>query len=388
MGGGGQQSGDVARNAVFRLLGAAFLSWLLSTTFFVGNVLALISVLVVRPIRRGWHDHFLDAMASVGWGTIVDYAEHIGRLAPVITGDLAALAHPDHPFHKGNKIVVANHSTAGDPLALFVLGHRLRRIGNMRFMVKGVLFLFPVLGLAAYFLDFIFLRRKWNQDQVSIRRMFHSMVESTTHKRHFWICLFPEGTRLTPDKLRESQAFAAAKQLPQLRHVLIPRVKGLQMTLELLRHNVDALIDVTIAYSVRKHPASSPSDRACAEDAGHLANLGEIRPGLGDLLLYRSAERDWPVHMHVRVIPIADIFADGDSEKGISEWIIKLYQEKDALLEHFNTHGCFPGPPNDLPPSSCGRMAMGFAAYSLVASVGAGMLAFGMMAAASFMDRI
>ena len=347
----------VVHDAFFCGLGLLFVAWLWATTFFVGNVLALVLLLAVRPLNQVWHETFLDEMARIGWGTIVDFVEHVGRLLPVFTGDLEALSAPEHPHHRGNKIVISNHATAGDPLALFVVGHRLGRIGNMRFLVKKVLLWFPVLGLAAYFLDFVFLTRDWTKDQMSIRRIFRKMLEGT-RKRRFWLCLFPEGTRITPNKLREAQEYAAARNLPVPERVLIPRVKGLKAALDGLRAHADSVLDVTIAYSVRKGDSAGPQAVAqpkaantasatnptpagthdgapvghhagagqgtcdaangrsgreslsSAAGGGHLANGAPIRPSIGDLLLLRCPLRSWPVHIHVRLIPISDIPSD------------------------------------------------------------------------------
>ena len=199
-------------------------------------------------------------------------------------------------------LISGNHSTKGDPLALFLVGHRLNRIGNMRFMVKKVLLLFPVLGLAAYFLDFVFLSRTWTKDESAIRRVFRSMLEGT-RKRLFWICLFPEGTRITPQKQRESQEYASSKGLPVLKHVLIPRVKGLQSTLVGLRSDVDAVLDVTIAYSIKRGETVNVG----SSGNGHLSNKMSIRPDMFDFMLHRSSVRSWPIHIHVRIIPMSDI---------------------------------------------------------------------------------
>jgi 1-acyl-sn-glycerol-3-phosphate acyltransferase len=319
--GWGKDGGSIISDAFFCCLGLVFLAWVLATTLFVGNVLALFSVLFIWPINRAWHDGFLDEMAGVGWGSIVDYIEHVGRLSPVITGELEALGAPDHPFHKGNKIVLSNHATAGDPLALFVVGHRLRRIGSMRFMVKKVLLLFPILGLAAYFLNFVFLSRTWTKDEGAIRKVFRSMIEGARKRsKIFWICLFPEGTRLTPAKLQKSQEYAASKNLPHLKHLLIPRIKGLQATLVGLRQDVDAVLDLTIAYSVRQgqmpvQGGEGGGEVAAAAGAGgtvsgHLANHFKIRPSMGDLILRRSAACSWPVHIHVRILPVSQIPED------------------------------------------------------------------------------
>ena len=108
--GWGRDGGNMLRDAVFYGVGTAYLVWLWVTTLFVGNVLAFLSFLFIRPLHQVWHESFLDEMAKYGWGTIIDYIEHVGRLTPVFTGDLEALGAVDHPFHKGNKIVIGSFS--------------------------------------------------------------------------------------------------------------------------------------------------------------------------------------------------------------------------------------------------------------------------------------
>lgn len=41
----------------------------------------------------------------------------------------------------------------------------------------------------------------------------------------FWLTIFVEGTRITPDKLLAAQEFAILKGLPVPKNVLIPRTK-------------------------------------------------------------------------------------------------------------------------------------------------------------------
>ena len=41
-----------------------------------------------------------------------------------------------------------------------------------------------------------------------------------------WLCLFAEGTRLTPQKLEASQEYSRKNGLPVLQHHLQPRTRG------------------------------------------------------------------------------------------------------------------------------------------------------------------
>ncbi|KAK8630327.1 hypothetical protein V6N13_079125 [Hibiscus sabdariffa] len=63
----------------------------------------------------------------------------------------------------------------------------------------------------------------------------------------FWLIIFVEGTRLSPDKLLEAQAFASSKGYPIPKNVLIPKTKGIVTAVQNLRSFVPAIYDVTIA---------------------------------------------------------------------------------------------------------------------------------------------
>ena len=61
--------------------------------------------------------------------------------------------------------------------------------------------------------------------------------------------VFPEGTRYCDKTLEKSRKFSADNGLPAYEHVLIPRLKALQLCVEELREACSAVYDVTIAYS-------------------------------------------------------------------------------------------------------------------------------------------
>lgn len=59
----------------------------------------------------------------------------------------------------------------------------------------------------------------------SMLRMQSSFQELEDFPMPFWLTMFVEGTRMTPDKLLDAQEFAASRGLPVPRNVLIPRTK-------------------------------------------------------------------------------------------------------------------------------------------------------------------
>ncbi len=124
---------------------------------------------------------------------------------------------------------------------------------------------------------------------------------------------------MTPEKLRESQAWADAHKLPRLEHVLTPRVKGFQSTMQAVRDRlVDVVYDVTIGYN------------------------GEI-PSLWALA---GAAANADVHVHVVRFPVASLPRD---DAGLAAWAQARFLEKERLLAHLRAHGRFPAPQIDEP---------------------------------------
>ena len=108
-------------------------------------------------------------------------------------------------------------------------------------------------------------------------------------------------------KLERSRAFARKQNLPPLTHVMLPRTKGFEASLEGLGNLNQAVYVATIAYEV---PAPS-------------------LPGL-----FFRVER---VHVHTRR------FTEWPKTKEEqAAWIIERFREKDELLAGFKKTGAFP----------------------------------------------
>ena len=214
----------------FVAAGILFMVWLFLCTFFNGNILPILSILIVRPLSLSLHESLLCSIASLGWSTVIYYSILVGRFQPIFYGDLDKIS----TKYPGNKLLISNHVAMTDGVALFAVAHRIGRLGQLRFFAKKSLLFFPVLGLACYFHNFVFLARNWLKDERKIRGTFAGMMQW----RQFWMCLFPEGTRINAAKLRESQAFAKERGMLPLQHVLQPRVKGLCASLAALHGQV------------------------------------------------------------------------------------------------------------------------------------------------------
>ncbi|MCB9653883.1 MAG: acyltransferase [Deltaproteobacteria bacterium] len=235
------------------------------------------------------------------WGLWVVMAEVQNGIDVRFTGDA--------PRPRQNALVLPNHQSMADVLALMCLAWRCRRVGDMKWFVKDVVKWFPGFGWGMKFLDCLFVKRDWTRDRPGIERMF---AKFRAEQIPMFLVSFLEGTRRTPKKHRAAQAFAETRGLTPPEHVLIPRTKGFVATMIGLRDHIDAVYDVTIGYA-----PIVPTLVACF-------TLDVPR-----------------IDVHVRVFPIDMLPDDAD---GLDAWARQRFEEKDALLAAFARDGRFPGP--------------------------------------------
>ncbi|GKA76123.1 probable 1-acyl-sn-glycerol-3-phosphate acyltransferase 5 isoform X1 [Tanacetum coccineum] len=160
---------------------------------------------------------------------------------------------------------------------------------------------FAIFGWGFHVLEFISVERKWEVDEVMMRKM---LLNFTNPLDLLWLALFPEGTDFTEEKCLKSQKFAAENGLPIMKNVLLPKTRGFHTCLEILRESLDAVYDVTIAYKNR-----------CPT---FLDNVFGVEPS--------------EVHVHVRRIPLDDI---PSSYHECNSWLIHSFHLKDQLLSDF-----------------------------------------------------
>ncbi len=153
---------------------------------------------------------------------------------------------PDFPelsIHK-SYLLISNHQSWTDILILFkVFNHK---IPAVKFFIKKQLLWLPLVGLAAWFMDFPFMSRHTKeqiQKNPSLKRKdFESALKSCEkcRERPSTIINFSEGTRYTTEK--------HARQHSPFRHLLKPKAGGSALVLKALGNTIDKLIDVTIVY--------------------------------------------------------------------------------------------------------------------------------------------
>ena len=129
---------------------------------------------------------------------------------------------------KEHAVILMNHHYELDWLFGWMVADRQGILGNCRVYVKKVIKYVPVIGWAWCFSDTLFLARDWGKDQVVLDDCLGALMD---YPDPVWILLFPEGTRFTKDKYLASKKFAESRNLPVLKHHLVPRTKGFSYTI-------------------------------------------------------------------------------------------------------------------------------------------------------------
>jgi len=235
------------------------------------------------------------------WGLWVILSEHLNGIDVRFTGD---------PLPRGeNAVLICNHQSMTDVMALICLAWRCGRIGDLKWFAKDILKFVPGVGWGMWFIDCVFVKRNWMRDKSTIQQTFSKYID---HDIPLFLISFLEGTRKTDKKHAESQAFAQARGLYVPQETMVPRTKGFAATIEGLRPHIDAVYDITIGYP-GAHP---PSLLAC---------------------FGARVER---VEMHLQRHSIDTIPKEADT---LNVWVHTRFYEKDQRLIRFAEEQTFPG---------------------------------------------
>lgn len=146
--------------------------------------------------------------------------------------------------YDGRYLIISNHVSWVDIFALFRAFHGHAPL--IRFFLKSMLAWVPLVGQAAWALDFPFMKRyspeylakhpeKRGRDLETTRRAVRRYRDVPVS-----ILNFVEGTRFTQEK--------RADQDSPYRHLLRPRVGGIGFVLASMGEQLDGFFDVTLAY--------------------------------------------------------------------------------------------------------------------------------------------
>jgi len=239
------------------------------------------------------------SLAGSVWLLIQDVFENKHKGKITYSGD-------DLP-EKENAIVIVNHRSWDDFILVNSVAFRKRTVKSLKYFAKDSLKFLPGFGWGMYLMGQIFVKRNWTSDKKKIDKAFDGIKKD---KEPVWIITYLEGTRLTKEKLIKSHAFAKERNLPVFNNVLIPRVKGFNASVNAFRNShVKYVYDFTLAYR-------------------HKEKGFGVLPSIATIL--SSDISNYQFHIHIRRIPIENIPVNEDE---IYQWAIKIFQDKDNLLE-------------------------------------------------------
>ncbi|KAJ2473443.1 hypothetical protein GGI02_000854 [Coemansia sp. RSA 2322] len=214
-------------------------------------------------------------------------------------------------------MVISNHQTYFDWIIIWILSYQERCDGYVKIILKDDLKNVPVFGWGMRMFDFIFLKRKWADDQQTFTRHMRRIVE---HDDPAWLLIFPEGTVLCNKRIAISDKYAEKMGHKKPEHTLLPRANGTRFCLSQLRGRIPYVYDLTMGYEGLKK-----------------GDIPEDEYGLVSMYGKRVYPRE--VHIHVKRYAVADIPED---EEGFTNWMNQVFVEKDTRMARFYELGRFP----------------------------------------------
>jgi len=142
-------------------------------------------------------------------------------------------------------IILSNHRGDVDWLVGLQILDAGGGLGACKAIIKRSLLAVPLFGFLWWCVDFVSVRRNWQQDSKALEEGYKAQHAYRSCQVPYSLSIFPEGTRLTPKKLLDSQAFAKSRGLSEFEHVLCPRTKGVWSAVNGLK--LDAIYDATVA---------------------------------------------------------------------------------------------------------------------------------------------
>ena len=206
----------------------------------------------------------------------------------------------------GHYLVVSNHVSWVDIFAIFRAFHR--RAPFLRFFLKHTLIWFPVVGQAAWALEFPFMRR-YSPEYLAQHPEKRGRDLETTRlacRRYETIPVtilnFAEGTRFTDEKHGE--------QASPYRNLLRPRIGGISFVIASLAGQLDAMYDLTIVYPRRD------------------ITMWQFISNQVPWVAVRARRIEIPKEFHT-----AAITEPGPAREHFKAWVDQIWREKDRLID-------------------------------------------------------
>ncbi|ORZ33930.1 acyltransferase-domain-containing protein [Catenaria anguillulae PL171] len=319
------QSSLVSSTAKYarRLLHVVLYGTAMGTIALTSNVVQVVTLLLY-PFSRRAVARINAKICEVIWRTIDFAMERHNKAQITFSGDITSIPVNEQPVLLSpnpklnaieSAIVISNHCAAMDWALINAVAMRRGMLAHCKYFVKASMQWVPFFGPGMRLAGFPYLSRNWAADNKKIEAVFHVLKSD---KLPCWLISFLEGTRITPKKLAESQAFSRSKNLPVFENVMYPRKKGFVATLQALRDShVRYVYDVTLAYL-------------------HVPS-GQVNAQYPDLLVIHTDDlsKEWAFHVHVDRIAIEDIPVE---DEAVGKWIEERWKVKDQRLAAYKAN--------------------------------------------------
>ena len=223
---------------------------------------------------------------------------HAGSIDTVIsrTFGIDVVLSGKPPPATGRTLVISNHPSFLDGFIISQWAARHGCLSRIRFITaEWVKQKLPLpFGLGAHHL--ISIKRSWEADKATLEAAVAALPADAI------LFFLPEGTTFCPESLEKSVDFARKNGYPVFRHLLCPRIRGLEFVLGLTKWNT--IIDMTLDCPERAANPFAGSDF--------------------EYLLRGNYARTYNVTWKV---------VDQPSSANCSRWLMRLWQEKDSYLE-------------------------------------------------------
>ncbi|ETO10099.1 hypothetical protein RFI_27278 [Reticulomyxa filosa] len=126
-------------------------------------------------------------------------------------------------LRKHNTLTMINHAESEfDWVAAFVFADAYLHIRNVIALMKKSFAWIPSLGWVSYLQGNIALERSWDHDMPKLKKLMPIIAHS--YSKPWSVGIYPEGTRQTPQKLKEAKKFAQDRGYVVLQNLLQPRL--------------------------------------------------------------------------------------------------------------------------------------------------------------------
>ncbi|CAF0743582.1 unnamed protein product [Brachionus calyciflorus] len=285
---------------------------LISYTFLVSgliiNVLQLITFITIRPFNKHLYKRIIYYLSYSLYSAFPCLTHWWSRTKVTYY----AKDEDFKMFGKENCFCVLNHKYDVDWNFGLVICQQINLLGGSKVVLKDSLKYIPILGWSWAFGEYIFLKRVWDKDHKILVEDMKNILDYPKDLPYS-ISIFCEGTRYTKEKYEESAKIAKEKGVPVLKHHLLPRSKGFNLMASQIKGKIDYLYDITLAID---------------DVEGHSPTFLDIKDGI-----------PLDVQIFIRRIPMSLVPAE--DEKKCSDFLQKLYMEKDEIFDVYHRTGSF-----------------------------------------------